>query len=392
MSYVLCFHRWVGAQALYDSYSLPDGLMIRVICTPESTASLPKERLASFSIVDTLDDQVTVQKEVEKTIKKYGIPILVVALNEGDLLTAASVREQFGLLGDHTAWIEKFRDKLKMVDIASRQCSIKVLSASAVDSVDSIKNIARVFGYPLVLKPRYGTASKGVRLVYSDDDIFFDEAEFSEPMMAQVYCSAPILHVDGWWDGQRVIVATTSTYINSCADFGPDSPLGSIEISSASYEDRVINAVSDLMDVFSPQQEVVFHLELFDSGDDLVFLEIGARAGGAEIPFIWREIREIDLVGIAWELQTFSSTWFRDIAKQNSLNGRPISTERGAWIIANSANLIDESISSLYWSLPQNFLAASGVYEGAKTRLRFRDFKYLDLKENVHRVMNKISI
>ncbi|GAA0564409.1 acetyl-CoA carboxylase biotin carboxylase subunit family protein [Halomonas salifodinae] len=391
MSYVLCFHRWAGAQAIYDNYPLPSGLMIRALCTPESVPSLPQERLASFSTIDSMDDPVAVHKEIERIIGQHGIPTLVVALNEGDLLSAASVREQYGLRGDHRTWAEQFRDKLMMADIASRQNSISVLPTVGVDSVESIELIANEFGYPLVIKPRYGTASRGVRILRCPEDIQGKEMIYSEPMIAQVYCSSPIIHVDGWWDGQRIVVATASTYVNNCAEYGPYSPLGSIELPAGSDEDEIVNSASELLGVFSPKKEIVFHLELFDTGEELVFLEIGARVGGAEIPFIWRDIRGIDLLGIAWELQVFESTRYRDMARKNSYDGRPIYGERGAWLISHSKCTIDCEVLSLYWSRPENSLSASGIYEGAKTRLRLRNTQRLELEKDMCKLIGKLS-
>jgi hypothetical protein len=118
-------------------------------------------------------------------------------------------------------------------------------------------------------------------------------------MIVQLYCPAPILHVDGWWDGERIVGVAASRYFNSCADFGPDNPLGSVELEEGEDEQRIARRVGQLPMAFAPAREIVFHLELFDQGNELLFLDIGARVGGAEIPFLWREVRNIDLLGIA---------------------------------------------------------------------------------------------
>ncbi|MFS2071970.1 acetyl-CoA carboxylase biotin carboxylase subunit family protein [Pseudomonas sp. CT11-2] len=391
MKYVLCLHRWVGSQALYDRYELPAGMQIRAICTPESCASLPSERLASSSVLVSLDDAEAVMAEAERLVEQHGVPALVVALNEGDLLNAASIRERWQVPGDLVAWTERFRDKLTMLEVAGRQSSIGVLPASPADSREAVERLAAEHGYPLVLKPRYGTASRGVKFLRGPRDL--DQIrQATEPMMVQACCAAPILHVDGWWDGQRIVVVTASRYVNSCADFGPDSPLGSIELEEGDDERRIAGRVEQLLAVFAPEREIVFHLELFDLDDKLLFLEIGARVGGAEIPFLWREVRDIDLLGIAWEIQTGASTRYRDLARSLSKEGRPLHRERGAWVIARRNSSPREGLGTLYWAQPQNLdRFASGVYEGAGTRLRLRSFDRPALVRDVGKIFEQLS-
>ena len=392
MSYVLCLHRWVGHQALYDQYSLPAGIVIRAICTPESLGSLPVERLASSSTLVSLDDVIAVMAEAERVIRLHGVPQRVVALNEGDLLSAASIRERWGIPGDSVAWIERFRDKLTMLDVAGQQSAIAVLPAVAADDPEAVRRLLAEHGYPLVLKPRFGTASRGVRILRKASDLALLQVPQLEPMMVQVFCAAPILHVDGWWDGQQVVVLTASHYVNTCADFGPDSPLGSIELEAGAGELRITSLVAELLAAFAARRDIVFHLELFDDGDTLHFLEIGARVGGAEIPFIWREVRDIDLVGIAWELQTEASSQYREHARSRSREGRPLHGERGAWVIGRRGSAPRDGLGTLYWSQPQDVeRTASGVYEGARIRLRLRSFDRRALVRDVDMIFQKLS-
>lgn len=392
MSYVLCLHRWVGYQALYDQYGLPAGMMIRAICTPESVGSLPVERLASKSTLYSLDDAETVMTEAERVISLYGLPHRVVALNEGDLLNAARIRERWAIPGDPVAWIERFRDKLAMLEVAGQQSAITVLPAVAADDPEAVRRLINEHGYPLVLKPRIGTASRGVRILDQPQDLELLQAPQLEPMMVQVFCDAPILHVDGWWDGQQVVVMIASRYVNSCASFGSDNPLGSIELEASEDERRITDRVSELLAVFAAERGIVFHLELFDDGDILHFLEIGARVGGAEIPFLWREVHDIDLVGVAWELQTEASSRYREQARSRSREGRPLHGEQGAWVIGRRGSPPWNELDTLYWSQPQGVgRTASGVYEGARTRLRLRSFDQQALMHDVETIFQQLS-
>jgi formate-dependent phosphoribosylglycinamide formyltransferase (GAR transformylase) len=172
MSYALCLHRWVGCQALYDRYDLPDGMVMRAICTPESEslASLPSRRLASSSTLASREDAEAAKAEAGRLVKQYGVPVLVVALNEGDLLNAASIRERWAIPGDSVAWTERFRDKLTMLDFAGRQTE-SVLPAVSADSCEAVERLAASYGYPLVHKPHYGTVSRGVKILRGPGDL-----------------------------------------------------------------------------------------------------------------------------------------------------------------------------------------------------------------------------
>lgn len=388
MSYILCLHRWVGQQALYAEYLKESNFKLRVLCTEESIDSLPRACCLSIEAFPSLDNVEQVLSIAERLTSEHGMPELIVALNEADLLTAALLRERWQIKGDHSERTEQFRDKLKMLDVAKMQSAIKVLPAERPENVESIVASS---GFPMILKPRFGTASKGVKRITSLEQ-FDQEAPFHEPMMVQEFCSAPLLHVDGWWDGYELVVATVSRYSNTCAEFDENSPLGSVELNHGDEEQRILDRVKVLVSAFSPKEDLVFHLELFEDGEELVFLEIAARVGGAEIPFMWREIRNIDLLGIAWELQTGLSTVYRDRARQLSSGSRPIQVDRGAWIIAQRHGASKDDLKTLYWAQGEDKeFYASGVYEGAKTRLRFKSNHQELLLTDVQKVFLQLS-
>lgn len=388
MTYALCLHRWVGDQARYGGFSTPpDNVRMHYLTTGEAVRSLPSG--ASFDVVEPLDEP-EVSLAVERIRMVRGTPVRIVALNEADLLTAASLRERLGVSGDDIAAVEPFRDKLRMAQVATAQTGVRVLPTADVGV--GVEQLLAKVGLPLVVKPRYGTASRGVRVVNTVAELREFTALAPEPMVAQEYCVAPTRHVDGWWDGTRIVVGTASVYTSNCAEFGSDTALGSFELPPGATEDRLLTAAGEVLAAFAPDRELVFHLELFDSGDELTFLEIAARPGGAEVPFIWRDLREIDLVGIAWELQTGWSRSFRDDALLRSHNGRPSGRERGGWVLARSD---DQSAHppTVYWSQgdERGRRRASGVYEGAQVRIRLRSLGGNQLGTDVRAVAAALS-
>lgn len=196
MRYVLCLRRWVGPRALYDRYDLPPGLSIRAVSTEETVSSLPCRCLASHATVRSLDASDTVDRVV-------------------------------GRNGSGTSF--------RMKQISIRQDTVCVLTTVSAKTADSVRELVRQVGHPVVVKPRYGIASRGVA-------------------------------------------------------------------------DR-------------------------------------------------------------------ASIKFRDQARRNSGNGRPLAADRGAWIIAQA----EIEMPTVYWS------SAIGIYEGSKTRMRLRSTRSFSLHRDVSR-------
>jgi biotin carboxylase len=159
----------------------------------------------------------------------------------------------------------------------------------------------------VVVKPRRGSASQGVRVVGGPAEA--EALTVDRPSVAQVFLPDQTYHVDGVFDGERLAVWRASRYVNDCLSFTTGAPLGSVELDDprllaplGAFAERALAALSG--DVYA------FHLELFvdDPGEGaepvITFLEVGRRVGGAEIPFLWREVHGIDLLAVEWALES----------------------------------------------------------------------------------------
>ncbi len=122
-------------------------------------------------------------------------------------------------------------------------------------------------------------------------------------MMVQAYDGRQIYHVDGYFDGTGLGPYRASRYVNTCLGFRSGDVLGSVE----EDEPRIVAAIGAFtaraMAALSHGPSM-FHLEVFVDRDtgDCAFLEVGARVGGAEIPFVWREIHGYDLMEAGFRL------------------------------------------------------------------------------------------
>ncbi|HET7668462.1 MAG TPA: hypothetical protein VFK56_20830, partial [Mycobacterium sp.] len=128
------------------------------------------------------------------------------------------------------------------------------------------------------------------------------------PLLVQAYCADPIYHVDGVFDGTDVLTYRAARYLNTCLGFRSGSVLGSVEEDDPVLHGAIGEAAARFLAALS-DAPTVFHLEIFvglkgQGGQPVcTFLEVGARTGGAEIPFVWREVHGYDLMEAATRIQ-----------------------------------------------------------------------------------------
>src|SRR6202011_2916033 len=177
--------------------------------------------------------------------------------------------------------------------------------AEAPDA-DAVQDFAVEHGWPVIVKPHIGSSSAGVGRL--DGPAALAGVRFgAEPLLVQAYCTDPIYHVDGVFDGRDVLTYRASRYLNTCLGFRGGSVLGSVEDDDPRL-DRAIGAAAARFLAALSDAPTVFHLEIFVGSDAqsrpvCAFLEVGARTGGAEIPFVWREVHGYDLMEAATHIQ-----------------------------------------------------------------------------------------
>jgi hypothetical protein len=299
--HIMVIHRWRDSYALYQDYIDHQARHVTYITTRMGRHSVPGDA-AGIVTVEATDDLGAVRSAAEQLIMRFGRPDRLVALNEGDLDTAALLRAELGCPGLQPGELSRFRDKLTMVEAVAAAGISTPAFADAPDP-EAVSRFAAANGWPVVVKPRRGTASRGVVRLDSPADMPALDGLPPEPRLVETFCGDPLYHVDGLWTGTRLGPWRASRYLNTCVGFTSGEVLGSVEVDDPSllaalggFTAAVAGALSD--------QPWVFHLEAFvgsapDGSRRVTFLEVGYRAGGAEIPFIWREVHGMDLMAAA---------------------------------------------------------------------------------------------
>ncbi|MGW6706906.1 ATP-grasp domain-containing protein [Streptomyces sp. NPDC054956] len=309
--HILVLHRWRDTHAHYTDYLDHESAHVTYVSTELGRASLPASA-AAVTTVGLTDDLPAVRAAVTGLIGRFGTPARLVALNEGDLDTAALIREEFAIPGQTTAELAVFRDKLTMCRTATA-AGLPVPAFAPAPDPAAVRAFGEAHGWPVVVKPHRGTASRGVVRVDSAAELEtvpgLAAALAAEPYLVQSYVDGPILHIDGLWEGDALGSWTVSRYVGgTCADFTRGTWLGSVEEDDPALLEATEAFAAAVGAALGGARPWVFHLEAFvtraaDGGPALVFLECGARVGGGEIPFTWRDVHGVDLMAAAVDIQ-----------------------------------------------------------------------------------------
>ena len=326
--HIVMINRWQERYAEYGRYLDHKRYQVSYVTTAVGLASVPPVAGATV-LVDATDDLVAVRAAVRDLAVRHGAPAAVVALKEDDLLVGAELRQEWQCPGGprpHDLLV--FRDKGVMCQ-AIHEAGLAVPAFAEADDADAVRGFAADHGWPVIVKPRIGSSSAGVVRLEGPADIAAVRFD-AEPLLVQAYCADPIYHVDGVFDGSDVVTYRASRYLNTCLGFRSGNVLGSVEEDDPVLHRAIGEAATRFLAALS-DAPTVFHLEIFVGADAqsrpaCTFLEVGARTGGAEIPFVWRELHGYDLMEAAMRTQL---GW--DIPSVRS--ARPGTGAVGGWLL-----------------------------------------------------------
>ncbi|GAA1961154.1 biotin carboxylase [Catenulispora subtropica] len=298
--HVVVIHRWRARYAEYERYVDHRENAVSYITTEVGACSVTP-LAAAVALVEATDDQQAVGDRIHELAADLGKPAAIIALKEDDLLVAARLRAEWGCSGPTEAELLPFRDKLLMAE-AVAAAGVAVPAFTAVRTADDVRAFGARHGWPVIVKPRIGSSSAGVVHLTGPEDC--SALDFSEPVLAQAYDPRQIYHVDGCFDGTSFGPFRAARYLNTTPlGFREGTCLGSVEEDDpelaraiGTFGSRALAALTD--------QPTVFHLEVFVDRETgaCAFLEVGARVGGGEIPFVWREIHGYDLMEAGFRL------------------------------------------------------------------------------------------
>jgi len=223
----------------------------------------------------------------------------LVNCQEFDLERAAQLREILGLPGQRLDGAEAFRNKLSMKDTLSA-AGIPVAPYQAVECETDLVAFAAEHGFPVVVKPRNGAGSVGVRIIRDDNGLtgFELEGELRSNLMVEAFVEGSMCHVDGLVVDGRLVFAWPSEYLFVEADFATDRA-GRRDVAldrDDPLTGRLLTFTDEVLAAMPSPRTFAFHAEVFVRPDgSFVVCEVACRTGGAAIREVLRALFDVDI-------------------------------------------------------------------------------------------------
>lgn len=287
--------RWENRLAAPEIVFRPETDRVTYICDEGGRSAVPAgaERVRVVPDFDDLDGVLGI---VDAVVRDEGPFDHVIGFSESLLDLAATLRERYGIPGSRPEETSRFRDKTVMKETLSR-AGLRVPRWASCRTEDQVLAAAEEFGYPVIVKPVRGAGSQGVRKVASAEELRALCAERSlHDLEIEEFVRGEILHVDGVLDAAgKPLFVCTSRYVSTCLDFELlGEPLGSVFQTDPAVRERCEDFAVRCLTALGLRSSA-FHLELFDTGDELVFLEVGARVPGADVPYVIHDVHGVNL-------------------------------------------------------------------------------------------------
>jgi carbamoyl-phosphate synthase L subunit-like protein len=243
-----------------------------------------------------------VEARVLELAREHGVEH-VIAPQEQDLERAARLREILGLPGQRVDSVEPYRDKILMKETV-RAAGVPVATYRDVETAVDLVAFAEEHGFPIVVKPRDGAGSFGVRILRSREALheFLTTGielygPFQSNLMVEKFVSETMCHVDGLVVDGRVVYLWPSRYLYALAVYENDRG-GRMDVTLDADDPltaRLVELTEKVIGALPSPPDFAFHAEIFHTPDDeLVLGEIGCRFGGAAQRPIQRELFGLD--------------------------------------------------------------------------------------------------
>jgi biotin carboxylase len=290
---------WKGARFLEACAAL--GVQV-ILITKEKLADKPWPRpsIAEFYTMPDPAQQPDITNAVSYLARTRQIDAIV-PLDEYDAATAASLREHLQLPGLGESSMRLFRDKLAM-RIKAQAVGVTVPPFVHVLNYDQVRVFMADVPTPWLLKPRAEAAAMGIKQIGHADELWpwLDQlGDRQSHFLLEQYVPGTVYHVDSIVADGTVMFAAVHQYgqppldvvhhgkVFSTHTVPPDDP----QAARLLHQNRALLAAFDL-------ERGVTHAEFIHTPlDDVFFLEVAARVGGAYVDQVIEQAYGVNL----WE-------------------------------------------------------------------------------------------
>jgi biotin carboxylase len=235
----------------------------------------------------------------------------IVALDEFDMETAASLREHLRVPGMGLTTMRYFRDKLAM-RMRALDRGVRVPDFVPVVNHDDIRYYLEHVGGPWVLKPRQEASAIGIKKIHNADELWLVLEQLGDKQssfLLEQFVPGDVYHVDSVVSENEVVFANVSKYGKPPMNVAQGGGVfTSFTVPRESEEDAKLRQINCGLIAALGLVRGVSHAEFIQTHADghFYFLECAARVGGAYINEmveaatginLWREWARIEVAG-----------------------------------------------------------------------------------------------
>src|SRR5947209_7142446 len=234
----------------------------------------------------------------------------IVALDEFDMETAATLREHLRIPGMGLTTMRYFRDKLAM-RIRALDRHIRVPDFVPVLNHDDIRYYLDHVRGPWVLKPRQEASAIGIKKIHSSEELWPLLEQLGDKQSAYLlerFVPGDVFHVDSVVSENEILFSNVSQYGKPPMNVAHGGVFTTYTVPRGTEADSALRAINrDLLAALGLLRGVS-HAEFIRAHEDghFYFLECAARVGGAYINEmveaatgvnLWREWARIEIAG-----------------------------------------------------------------------------------------------
>ena len=284
---------------------------------------LQGEKAFGYPWPDSIDEKYEIHDLSRQPDITYAVSYLtrgnrvdrVVALDDYDVATAASLREHLRLPGMGESLVRHFRDKLGMRQRAQDQ-GILVPPFASFFNYDDLRAFMAAVPPPWVIKPRFEAGAVGIQKMHSDEQVWRKLDALGDQQsyyLLEKFVPGDVYHVDALvWDGEIVFIQTSRYGAPPLSITTGGGIFNTRTLSPESEEGRALREHTAVLLQGLGMTQGVTHTEFIRGHADgqFYFLETAARVGGANIDRLvkaasgielWAEAARIELASIRGE-------------------------------------------------------------------------------------------
>ncbi|HTZ82606.1 MAG TPA: ATP-grasp domain-containing protein, partial [Candidatus Acidoferrales bacterium] len=213
--------------------------------------------------------------------------VRIVALDEFDMETAATLREHLRIPGMGLTTMRYFRDKLAM-RMRALDRYIRVPDFVPVVNHDDIRYYLDHVPSPWVLKPRQEASAIGIKKIHSREELWPLLEQLGDKQstyLLEKFVPGDVYHVDSIVSENEIVFANVSRYGKPPMNVAHGGVFTTYTVERGSEEDSALRAINRDLIAALGLLRGVSHAEFIRAQADgnFYFLECAARVGGAYI-------------------------------------------------------------------------------------------------------------